>query len=210
MGSEMCIRDSGWRGDRVSAGGGALLELGYHFIDLLIWMLGLPEEVYGLSAGGNRPGASPHDGEALPLYDTDDTAAALLRYGDGNMATVVTTRSSGPVSEELCLHGRGGSLEARSHFCILRDPDGNVLDRLDDEDPPQALFRRQAEAFAGAVATEAGRYECSGLENLLNLATIEAIYLAGRTGQPERPASLLATHGLSEEDCLRLRPLADE
>jgi len=200
----------GWRGDRVSAGGGALLELGYHFIDLLIWMLGLPEEVYGLCASGSRSGASPGEGEAIAVYDTDDTAAALLRYGDGSMATVVTTRSSGPVSEELCLHGRGGSLLAGSGHCTLRDPDGNVLDHLDDEDPPQAVFRRQAESFAHAVTTGAARYECSGMENLLNLATIEAIYLAGRTGQPERPAALLETHGLSEDDCLRLRPPAYE
>ena len=105
-------RNLGWRGDKASAGGGALMELGYHAIDLLVWILGLPEEVYGVSSMGNRPSVPAAEEEAQPIYDTDDTAAVIMRYASGSMATVVTTRSSGPVSEELCLHGRGGSLRA--------------------------------------------------------------------------------------------------
>ena len=198
-----------WRGDKASAGGGALLELGYHAIDLMVWMLGLPEDGFGTSAAGNRPDSLGPDGKRLPPYDTDDTAAAILRYADGAMATVVTTRSSGPVSEQLCLHGRAGSLTASSEMCVLRDPDGNLLDEAADNAPPVEIFRRQAEAFAKAVATGAKRYECSGLENLLNLAVIEALYLSGRTGQPERPAGLLANNALTVEDCLKLRPIED-
>ncbi|MHC4982654.1 MAG: Gfo/Idh/MocA family protein [Planctomycetota bacterium] len=198
-----------WRGDRASAGGGALLELGYHLVDLMVWMLGLPEDVYGVNSVGNRPDTLGPDGKRLPLYDTDDTAAAILRYADGAMATVVTTRSSGPVSEEFCLHGRAGSLRATSESCALRNPDGNLLDEAADSAPPVEIFRRQAEAFAKAVATDAKRYECSGRENLLNLAVIEALYLSNRTGQPERPENLLASNDLTVENCLKLRPLED-
>jgi len=201
--------DLSWRADKASAGGGALLELGYHPIDLLVWMLGLPEDVYGVSAVGNRPDAIGPDGKRLPLYDTDDTTAAILRYADGAMATVVTTRSSGPVSEELCLHGRAGSLTATGELCLLRSPDGSVLDEATDKAAPVEIFRRQAEAFAKAVAGNAKRYECSGRENLLNLAVIEALYLSNRTGQPERPVNLLANNGLTDEDCLTLRPIED-
>lgn len=192
----------GWRGDKSSAGGGALLELGYHPIDLLLWMRGLPEQVYGLSASGNRPETQGPDGEPLPVYDTDDTAVAVLRYKDGCMATVVTTRCSGPMSEALSLHGRGGSLTASSESCTLRDPDGNIVDRTVDESAPVEVFRRQAEAFARAVLGDASSWGCSGRENLLNLATIEAIDLSGRTNQPEHPPGLLKTHGLTAEQCL--------
>ena len=192
----------GWRGDKASSGGGALLELGYHPIDLLVWMLGLPEEVYGISAGVTRPEKPEPTQPALPIYDTDDTAAAVLRYADGAMATVVTTRSSGPVGEELSLHGRGGSLTANGESCLLRDPDGNVLDRIADDAPPAAVFRNQVEAFASAVISDAKTYECSGRENLLDLAVIEAVYLSDRTSQPENPGRLLSTRGLSVEDCL--------
>jgi len=192
----------GWRGDKASAGGGALLELGYHAIDLLLWMLGLPEQVYGLTTGGNRPGDTGPGGESLPIYDTDDTAAAILSYKSGAITSVVTTRSSGPVSEELSLHGRGGSLTACSESCLLRDPDGNVLDRIDEEPTQTAPFKRQAEAFARAVIDDESTWPCSARENLLTMAVLEAIYLSDRTCQPESPASCLQTRGVSAEACL--------
>jgi len=191
-----------WRADRASAGGGALLELGYHPIDLLVWMLGFPEEVYGSSVGSYRPVAASPSDEPAPPHDTDDTAAAILRYADGRMATVVTTRRSGPVSEGLSLHGSGGSLTANGESCVLRDPDGRVLDREVEQAGPQTVFVRQVEAFAEAVRSDSPICDCSGRENLLTQAVVEAIYLSDQTCQPESPGRLLATHGLSPEKCL--------
>jgi len=197
----------GWRGDKSAAGGGALLELGYHPIDLLVWMLGLPEEVYGLIVGGNMPGsAGPQQAIAVPA-DTDDTAAAVLRFGHGAAASVVTTRSSGPVSEELCLHGLAGSITATSETCTLRDPDGNVLHCTEPESIMLAGFIRQVESFATAVLEHRRQYECSGLENLMTQAVIEALYLSGRTMHPENPAHLLGQHNLSEQGCLLHHPI---
>lgn len=192
--------DLGWRADRASAGGGALLHLGYHVIDLMVWMLGLCEEVYGLAAAG--AGLPPRPGGT----DTEDTASAILRYGASCMATVVTTRCSGPVSQEVSLHGRGGSLVARGESCLLRDADGNVLEHLSQPASPLDLFRLQGESFARAIIEDARVYECSARENLLNQAVIEAIYLSDKTGQGESPARLLKTHRLTPEQCLRYQP----
>ncbi len=192
----------GWRSDKATAGGGALLELAYHTIDLMLWMLGMPEEVYGLTARSTGEGI-------LPVHDTDDTAAAILRYGTDSMATVVTTRTSGPVSEELSLHGQGGSLTANSEGCTLRGPDGNVRDSTKEEIGPVDLFRRQAEAFASAVAAGAPRYACSARENLLNLAVMEAIYLSDKTSQVENPLRLLTSRGWTVAECLKLQPLEE-
>ncbi|MFP4107408.1 MAG: Gfo/Idh/MocA family protein, partial [Phycisphaerae bacterium] len=61
----------GWRSDKTSAGGGALLELGYPAVNLLIWMLGLPEEVYGINSCGYRPAHNDSAPTTTP-YDTDD------------------------------------------------------------------------------------------------------------------------------------------
>lgn len=195
-----------WRGDRASAGGGALMELGYPFVDLLVWMLGLPDAVYGLSASGRRAEKLAPEDKLQPPYDTDDTAAAILRYNSGLMATVVATRASGPISEELSLHGRGGSLQANSEMALLRNPDGEVLDQVHEDSDPLAVFVRQVETFVRAVRDETATYECSARENLLNLAVIDAIYLSDRTAQPESPLHRLKIHGLDLNECLAMRP----
>ncbi len=195
-----------WRGDKSSAGGGALLELGYHPLDLMIWMLGLPDEVYGTSRGGHRPEPTGPDDDAQPVYDTDDTAVAILRYSDGCVGNLVISRRCGPVSEQFSLHGKVGSLTADSETCIMRDPDGMVLDSLAGEDSPLGAVTRQVEAFIQAVTSGSKLFECSGLENLLNLAVIEAIYLSSQTGQPESPTALLEQHDIAVTDCLELRP----
>ena len=189
-----------WRGDKASAGGGALMELGYHPIDLLVWLLGLPDEVYGVSTMAAADAV--RQAHARPIYDTDDTAAAILRWANGLTATVATTRCAGPVSEDIWLYGQGGSLMANGESCLLRDPDGNVLDSLSDQPAPLAVFRRQVEAFATAIRSNKPAYECSARENLLNLAVIEAVYLSSRTSQPESPARLLKSAGLNAAECL--------
>lgn len=197
----------GWRGDRVSAGGGVLLEIGYHCADLLTWMLGLPEQVYGSTIVLPNLATGP-EASALPPHDTDDTACALLRYADDAVTTLTASRLTGPVCEELILRGPGGSLTVGADACTLRNPDGNVLDHLADPSPPQSTFQWQAEEFLRAVRDDAPRYPASGAENLLNLAVIDAIYLSSRTNQPELPARQLHLNSLTPEFCTQFA-LAD-
>ncbi|OPX23217.1 MAG: hypothetical protein B1H04_03960 [Planctomycetales bacterium 4484_123] len=191
----------GWRGDR-SAGGGALLELGYHIFDLLVWLWGLPESVYALTGTGQRA----RGGEDLPVYDSDDTAATVLRFGGGLAAVVTVSRCFGPLAEAVRIHGQGGLLEVGPEECVLRDRDGNVVERLADGETPAEVFGRMIDAFARAAKQDAARYECSGWESLRTQAVVEAAYLSDQTGQPEDPADLLAGYDVSESDCLRYAP----
>lgn len=192
---------TGWRADWVSAGGGALLELGYPLIDLLTWMVGLPEDVFGSSAVNSQ--VDLYDPEAQPAHPstTDDTAAAVMRSAGGAMASLVVSRVSGPLSEELSLHGRDGTLTISPQRFLLRDPDGGVLDQTDCLDDPADCIRELVDAFAAGLVGKTNIYPCSARENLLTMAVLEALYLSDKTATAENPRSLLQAAGFTPEDC---------
>jgi predicted dehydrogenase len=193
---------TGWRADWVSAGGGALLELGYPLIDLLTWMVGLPEDVFGSSAVNTQ--VDLYDPDAPPAHPstTDDTAAAVMRSAGGAMASLVVSRVSGPLSEELALHGRNGTLTITPQQYLLRDADGRVLDQSDCLDDPAECIRLFVEAFAASLDSGTNTYPCSARENLLTMAVLEALYLSDKTATAENPRSLLQAAGFGPEDCL--------
>jgi predicted dehydrogenase len=194
----------GWRGDK-AAGGGALVTLGYHMFDLVLWLLGLPETVYGIARTRQRGRGGPDQ----PVYDTEDMAVAMFRYADKLAATITVSRCYNPVSEGLAIYGEGGSILAGPNRCVLRDRDGATLDTFQQDGPPAAVFVRQIESFLAAVSG-GGRYGCSGHENLLTMAAIDAAYLSDQTHQPESPAGLLAGNDLTPEECLRFAPAEEE
>lgn len=186
----------GWRGDR-SAGGGAMMELGSHALDLAIWMLGLPVSVYCATGTDQRPSRTRQG-----LYDSDDTACLVLRYGQGASASLTVSRSLAPFREELTIHGEEGSLQAQPHQCTLRDRQGAVLENFRQEQSPTEALAGQFEAFAADLAGKA-RCRCWAWENLLTTACVEAGYLSDRTNQPENPQALLAGYNIALGDCTK-------
>jgi predicted dehydrogenase len=194
----------GWRGDR-SAGGGALVELGYHMFDLLLWLLGLPETVYTIAGTGQRaPGR-----EDLPVYDSDDTAVAVFRCAGKAATTVTVSRCFRPVSEGVTLYGAAGVLSAGPEQCELRDRQGTVLESFRQEETLAVVFTRMIDSFARAAAEDAARYECSGWENLPAMAAVDAAYLSDQTGQPESPGELLAHYNVTAHDTSKCTPTED-
>ena len=191
-----------WRTDRQAAGGGALMELGYHFVDLLLWTLGLPEDVFSLtSVSAHNAKPAINDRPAQVPCDTDDTAAAIMRYPSGTMASLVTSRISGPVTESLSLHGLEGSIVANPARFSLRDPDGGVREEFNSLPGPVDGLEHQIEAFGEAIVAGGETHRCSARENLLTMAIIEAMYLSQKTGQAESPGELLKTTGFTVAQC---------
>jgi len=199
----------GWRADRGSAGGGVLLEAGYEMLDLLTAAAGVPEDVYAVTGRHGRPHMRQTNGqiESLGVYDTDDTAVVALRYGDGTAGSLVSSWVSSPATETIHLHGQSGSGMATPGECLLRTPDGQVIERIDGDDRPAGALRAQLTALAEAIATGAKRYPSSAIEHLLTMAVVEAAYLSDRTGQAESPQRLLRARDFTPERCLATRPV---
>jgi predicted dehydrogenase len=191
-----------WRADRRLAGGGALLELGWSMVDLLIWMLGMPEEVFAVNA------IAPHharpvtlDNTAQPPIDTDDFSLSVMRLSGGVIANLMLSRTTGPVAEGVSLFGRAGSTVASSEHVRRCDDDGNIRDQHSALAGPLDGYGQQITAFVDAIVSAKPLVECSARAGLLTMAVIEAMYLSNRTGQAESPTELLKTVGLTVQDC---------
>lgn len=88
----------GWFGDKARSGGGPLIDLGVHVIDLTRYLMGNPKpvSVYGATfqklfdrrdvksdPGYRAAGATDHD-----ICDVEDLASAMIRYDNGSVVTV--------------------------------------------------------------------------------------------------------------------------
>src|SRR5690606_31857305 len=80
-----------WRGTWAGEGGGVLLTMAVHYIDMLNWMLGTPTSVYG------RWDTLKHG----DYVDVEDVAGAVVTYESGAIATIqaMTTFENGFASQ---------------------------------------------------------------------------------------------------------------
>lgn len=79
---------SAWKGTWALDGGGALMNQGIHAVDLLQWLVGLPEEVSAFSATLAHPGV-----------EAEDTLAAALRFPNGALGVIEAATSAYPGSD---------------------------------------------------------------------------------------------------------------
>jgi predicted dehydrogenase len=87
---ETGIPGRGWFGNKALSGGGALIDLGVHVLDMALWFMGFPDVLTvsgatrtkfgpdGLKTWGRVPGAVVD-----PPFDVDDGATGFLRLGNG-------------------------------------------------------------------------------------------------------------------------------
>lgn len=178
--------DEGWRASQLDAGGGALVDLGYHFVDLIVWLFGLPSSVYCQIAGHNRPDQD---------YDTEDTAIVIFDYGvDGPdglpHGTLVTSRVYPSREEELTAYGTGGCARVQRGACTRIDTEGNVVESLRREDGwPSALIDQLA-SFATDIRSQ-GSISTIPMAYLQQVAFIDASYRSARNYSPASPLESL-------------------
>jgi len=82
----------GWFTTKAKSGGGALVDIGVHMLDLTWWLMGQPKPVsaYGVTYAKFGPqglrkqnfGVSKTKGK--PIFDVDDFATGLIRMADGS------------------------------------------------------------------------------------------------------------------------------
>jgi predicted dehydrogenase len=169
--------DKAWFKDPRLSGGGCVMDLGIHLVDLALWVLGFPEvrEVSAtLRAGGERiRGRSPGRAE--------DHAAAELELADGTAVRLACSwwlPAGQDCVIEASFYGTGGGASLRNvngsfYDFVVERFHGTRRERI--AAPPDAWGGRAAVAWARRLA-EGGRYDPE-VESILEVqATLDRIY----------------------------------
>lgn len=127
----------GWFTDLSKSGGGPVIDLGVHAIDVTWYYMGKPEPVSVSAVTYNKIGDYKTKGvsrwEALDtddlVFETEDSAAALIRFKNGASMTVdVTWAINGKdrsIYSEIYGTKAGASLDP---FCIYSEEGGYLMD----------------------------------------------------------------------------------
>lgn len=187
---------AGWRGTWEMDGGGALMNQAIHYIDLLRWIMGPVESVFGYTATRSHK------------IETEDVATATLQMRSGALATIVATTSAIPgLWTRLEIHGSSGSYCVQNDVMNVRfvaseqtEPVGPyglpelTLEPYTKPDYGVVWHQRQIEDFARAI--EAGtRPLIDADEGSHAVQIINAIYASERTGTQIFMSDFLSHHG---------------
>jgi predicted dehydrogenase len=178
--------EGSWHGTWKMDGGGALINQSIHSIDLLQWLAGPVESLFG------QVGTLAHQMEA------EDTGTAVLRYKNGAMGVIQGTTACWPGDEaRLELHGERGTIflkEGRISKWKLADAKPGEEEQalaMDEhmgsgaQDPMgigYELHRRQIADFVAAIR-ENRAPEVDGLEGRKAIEIIRAIYSSAQSGK---------------------------
>lgn len=90
---------AGWRGTWAMDGGGAMMNQGIHTVDLLQWLAGPVDSLFGYAKN------------VLRDIEVEDTAVAVLRFRSGALGTIeATTTAYEQPGHRIVLHGDKGTV----------------------------------------------------------------------------------------------------
>lgn len=183
-----------WRGTWAADGGGVLMTQAIHNIDLLQWFMGDPVEV-SAKAGAFVLGNS---------IEVEDTAAALITFASGAIATLAATVAASPnLGTRIIVTGSNGATVNVTEYPEGSDAVNDLwavpgqeragtvfADGLSGDIPVAEvnarllpLHKLQVADFVDAVRTRRAP-AVSGQEAMKSLQIVTAIYESARTGLP--------------------------
>lgn len=171
----------GWRGHTDQAGGGCVIDMGYHLIDLILWYFGQPDQIQANLSASARPDRQ---------YDAEDTALVQFSYDYGLYGSLLLSRYIGPKREEITLVGSKGIVQLEHGRIRRLRNDGQVVESLAREHAWPAAATCQIDHFCRVLDRTRPNLS-SPQDNLAHMAFIAACYQSARTGRPVTPKEML-------------------
>ena len=184
--------EGAWRQELSLGGGGSLIDMGSHCINLLEMFMGKVEEV------------SCYTGNLVQDYPVEDTAVVLLKFEDGTLGIIDNHFNIPDASSEnrLEIYGSKGSILVKG--TIGQDSSGYMVQRLEKEKKgykaeqrreeikeeeitlkPVNMYQSEIEDFSRCIL-EDSQPSLKGEDGLKNLKVILAAYESAKKGRTIR------------------------
>lgn len=188
-----------WRGTWKMEGGGVLVNQAPHQLDLLLWLMGDIEEVYG------------HWGNLNHSYiEVEDTALAIIKFKNGGLGNVIVSNSQNPgIHGKVQIHGEhasvgvqteGGAMFIAGSTGIAESPYNDLWtvpreesltekwkkedsDAFFKSDPTISYIKYQIEDYVKAIENDRGP-AVTGYDGLKVVELFTAIYRSTRDNMP--------------------------
>lgn len=187
----------GWFGEKAKSGGGPLIDLGVHVIDMTRYLMGNPKpvSVYGATyqklydrknIKSSAGGYASADKGAENVFDVEDLAVAFVRYDNGAVLMLDTSFSLNIKSDvgDIELFGTKAGAKIAPNIEMYTEDNGymtNVSLAMPTALDFDGLFEAEINHFAECVRTgaECRTPSCDGVEIM---KILDAIYESSRTG----------------------------
>lgn len=190
-----CGFPGGWFGDKSRSGGGPLIDLGVHVIDLTRYIMGNPKPVSVYGAVFDKIGARDYikSGDWYsetkvdkPVFDVEDLATAMIRFDNGAVLSVeasfnLNLKNS---TSDISIFGNKAGLNLSS-FELYTEVNSQLADiaiKGENNFDFGRDFRREIKNF---VDSAEGKAKCMATadDGVELMKILDAVYLSAKTGK---------------------------
>ncbi|WP_394788899.1 Gfo/Idh/MocA family protein [Rhodoferax sp.] len=180
----------GWFGTQALAGGGPLIDLGVHRLDLALWLMGYPKPTWVMGSTYNAI-ASPLAEKAGKTFDVEDLAAGFIRFENGATLALEASWAANIQEAELMetrlLGTKAGLLQKNLHEGYTFD--AHVFTEVNGAPvdihlcPPTLPAHSAMYDYAEAILT-GQPHPADGQQGLVVMELLDALYASARSGAP--------------------------
>jgi len=183
----------GWFTTKAKAGGGAMIDIGVHFLDLAMWLTDnwkaerISAQTYAKFGPRMKDYVYVGMWAGPPNYrgvcDVDDYASGLIRFhGDATLSFEISWAQNVPQTNFLELLGdQGGARLAGDDLQIMGEQDGRLVD-ITPHFAKVNPYEIQAAKFVDACLGR-GDVPATGEQGLAVMEVLDAVYKSSRLGR---------------------------
>ncbi len=190
-----CGFPGGWFGDKSRSGGGPLIDLGVHVIDLSRYIMGNPKPVTVFGATFDKIGARSHitgtewHSETVaeePIFTVEDLATAMIRFDNGAVLHVEASFNLNTKSNcgDILFYGdkAGLSLSPFELYTEYNNQLADIVPHGSNDFDFARDFRREVKNFTDAIN---GKAKClaTAEDGVELMRILDAVYLSAKTGK---------------------------